>query len=185
MKDPWQRYMRIGIVHPMLFPECLEGEGPLLDTLRQVCLDPFFEAVDVSVMHDARQRAQCAALLRDCRMTVTFACQPVQLRLGLDLNHPEAEQRAQAVQTIRDLIPQARELGASALAVMSGRNVPHSQRRAATDRLLDSLRAICRAAWEEAGLPVLLEVFDYDVDKKALVGPCRLAACAAVPQRLP
>ncbi|MCS6976439.1 MAG: sugar phosphate isomerase/epimerase [Gemmatales bacterium] len=176
MKDPWQKYMQIGIVHPMLFPECLGGEGPLLDTLRTICLDPFFEAVDVGVMHDNHQRAECAALLRDTRMTVTFCCQPVQLLQGLDINHADNAERQRAVEAILRLIPQARELGASRFAVMSGKNVPPEKRRLAIERLIESLERICQAAWEEAGMPVVLEIFDYDVDKKALIGPCSLAA---------
>lgn len=176
MKEPWQRYMQIGVVHPMLFPECLAGEGPLLETLQTICFDPFFEAVDVGVMHDDRQRAECAALLRDTRLTVTFACQPFQLLQGLDINHPEAVERNRAVEAVLKLIPQARELGASRLAVMSGKNVPSQQRRSAVGWLIESLGRICRAAWEEGGLPVVLEIFDHDVDKKALIGPCALAA---------
>jgi hypothetical protein len=27
MKDPWQSYLQLGIVHFMAFPECLTGEG--------------------------------------------------------------------------------------------------------------------------------------------------------------
>lgn len=176
MQEPWQKYMQIGVVHPMLYPECLAGEGPLLSTLREICFDPFFEAVDVGVMFDSRQRAECAALLRDCRLTVTFACQPIQLLQGLDVNHPDPAVRRRAVEVLVGLIPQAVELGAHRLAVMSGKNVAPERRAAAVDWLLDSLRRICKAAREQAGLPVVLEIFDYDVDKKALVGPSRMAA---------
>ena len=59
-----------------------------------ICHDPFFDAVDVGPMNFAVQRRECAALLRDCQMTVSFACQPLQLRLGLDLNSPDAIERA-------------------------------------------------------------------------------------------
>jgi sugar phosphate isomerase/epimerase len=112
-------------------------------------------------------------------MAATFACQPVQLRLGLDINAADAVQRQVAVNQILDLIPQARELGATRLALMSGKNVPAPQQTAAMARLCDSLRTICRRAREEAGLPVVMEIFDYDMDKKALVGPCAVAATVA------
>ena len=179
MKEPWQAYMRVGVVHFMLFPECLGGEGPLFATLREVCYDPFFEAVDVGPMYDGRQRADCAALLRDCRLTVGFACQPVQLAQGLDLNAADAGQREHAVQTILGLVDQARELGATQFGIMSGKNVPADQRRAAVERLVREVRRICREVRERAGLPVVLEIFDHDVDKKALIGTCELAAHVA------
>ena len=41
MKDPWQPYLRLGVVHFMAFPECLAGEGPQLETLAEM-LDVFF-----------------------------------------------------------------------------------------------------------------------------------------------
>ncbi|HXG11326.1 MAG TPA: TIM barrel protein [Gemmataceae bacterium] len=179
MKDPWQPYLQLGIVHFMAFPECLTGEGPLFDTLCTICDDPFFDAVDVGPMYDAGQRRECAALLRDSQMSVTFACQPLQLTKGLDLNAADREQRQQAVEAIVGLLDQAKELGASRFGLMSGKNVPPAERAAAQDRLIGELLRICKAARDRAGLPVVLEIFDHDVDKKALVGPCATAAAVA------
>jgi sugar phosphate isomerase/epimerase len=179
MKDPWQAYLQLGVVHFMAFPGCLTGDGPQLETLSAICHDPFFEAVEVGPVNDAAVRRECAALLRDCLMTVTFACQPLQLRLGLDLNAADRARRQEAVDAVLGCLDQARELGASRLAVMSGKNVPPAQQAAATDCLINELCRICRAARDRAGLPVVLEIFDYDIDKKALVGPCALAARVA------
>lgn len=179
MKEPWQPYLQLGVVHPMAFPECLGGEGPQVETLREICHDPFFEAVDVVPMVNAEVRRQCGALLRDCQMTVTLACQPVLLRQNLDLNAADREQRLHAVTTVLACLEQGSALGASRVAVMSGQNVPASEQAAALDRLLDSLRRICLAARARVGLPVVLEIFDYDMDKKALVGTCATAAAVA------
>src|SRR5262245_50461359 len=179
MKDPWQQHLQLGVVHFMLYPECLGGEGPQLATLREICFDPFFEAVDVGPIYDSRQRADCAALLHDSRLTVTFACQPLQLSQGLDLNAADAETRQRALDSILSLLSQAKELGATRFALMSGKSVAPDQRRAAVDRLTQSLTTICKRAWEEAGLPVVLEIFDHDMDKKALIGTCERAASVA------
>ncbi len=176
MKNPWQSYLQLGVVHFMLYPECLSGEGPIFETLCTICHDEFFDTVDVGPMMNPDVRKECAALLRDCQMEVTFACQPIQLGLGLDINSADNVHRQVAVNQILDLIPQARELGATRLALMSGKNVPAPQQQLALNLLVDSLRTICRRAREEAGLPVVLEIFDYDVDKKALIGPCQRAA---------
>ena len=135
MKDPWQVHLQLGIVHFMAFPECLAGDGPQFETLATLCHDPFFDAVDVGPMNDLAQRKECAALLRDCQMSVAFACQPLQLRLGLDLNSRNADDRRRAVDAILGCLDQARELGASRLALMSGKNVPAAEKPAAMDRL--------------------------------------------------
>ncbi|MCI0739739.1 MAG: sugar phosphate isomerase/epimerase [Gemmataceae bacterium] len=176
MKDPWQTYLQLGVVHNMAFPECLGGEGPQWETLREICHDDFFEAVDIRPINDPAVRKECSALLRDCAMNVTLGCQPVLLGGQLDLNSADAAQRKKAIAAVVEALEQAPELGASRFAVMSGKNVPPDERRAGVDRLIDSLRQICKAAKERAGIPVVLEIFDYDMDKKALVGTCAIAA---------
>jgi sugar phosphate isomerase/epimerase len=177
MKDPWQPYLQLGVVHNMAFPECLGGDGPQFDTLKEICYDPFFEAVDVGPMNDSGQRRDCASLLRDCQMTVTFACQPVILRNNLDLNAADASERKKAVEAVAGLFEQAKELGAGRIALMSGKFAP--ERAAAQERLVDSLRQLCKTAKDRAGLPLVLEIFDYDMDKKALLGTCAAAAQVA------
>jgi sugar phosphate isomerase/epimerase len=179
MKDPWQSYLQLGIVHFMAFPECISGDGPQWETLSAICHDPFFDAVDVGPMNDPAERRRCATLLRDCQMTVTLACQPLQLQQGLDLNSKDKAERQRASEVILGCLEQAKELGATRLALMSGRNVPAPDRPAAVDCLVNELCHICRAARGRAGLPVVLEIFDYDVDKKALVGSCTTAAAVA------
>ena len=179
MKDPWHSYLQLGVVHFMAFPECLTGEGPQFETLRTLCHDDFFDAVDIGSMVDDAQRRECAALLRDCQMAVTFSCQPLQLRDGLDLNAADKGERKRAIDAVLGCLEQARELGASRVVLMSGRNVVAAQQAAALDCLIQSLGTVCRAARERAGLPVVLEIFDHDIDKKALVGPCATAAAVA------
>ena len=100
MKEPWQPYLQLGVVHNMAFPECLGGDGPQFETLQQICYDEFFEAVDVGPMNDADERRQCAALLRDCQITVTFACQPAILRNHLDLNAADFATAREVARTI-------------------------------------------------------------------------------------
>lgn len=176
MREPWQPYLQLGVVHTMAFPECLGGEGPQLETLREVCHDDFFEAVDIRPINDPAVRRECGALLRDSLINVTLSCQPVLLGQKLDLNAADPAERRKAIDAVLGCLDQAQELNASRLALMSGRNVDAKDAAAALERLADSLREICQAARERAGLPVVLEIFDYDMDKKALVGTCATAA---------
>ena len=173
MKDPWQPHLQLGVVHNMAFPECLGGDGPQFDTLKEICYDPFFEAVDVGPMNDDAVRRDCANLLRDCQMTVTFACQPVILRHNLDLNAADGAERKRAVDMVASLFEQARELGVGRIALMSGK---YALGQSAAERLIDSLRQLCKLAKDRVGLPLVMEIFDYDMDKKALIGTCAVAA---------
>jgi sugar phosphate isomerase/epimerase len=174
MKEPWQPHLQLGVVHNMAFPECLGGDGPQFETLQQICHDPFFEAVDVGPINDPAARRDCSNLLRDCQMTVMFACQPLILRHNLDLNSGDAAERRRAVDMVASVFEQAKELGAGRIALMSGKNAPG--RAAAQERLIDSLRQLCKAAKDRVDLPLVLEIFDYDMDKKALIGTCAAAA---------
>src|SRR5438270_11177381 len=65
MQESWHRYLRLGIVHFMAFPSVLRGEGPFVDTLRQIAQDEFFTAVETGWVHSDAERAAGGALLRE------------------------------------------------------------------------------------------------------------------------
>ncbi len=54
MTEPIHQYARIGIVHFMAYKVCLQGEGPILETLEKIALDPYFNVVEVTQMKDAQ-----------------------------------------------------------------------------------------------------------------------------------
>ena len=82
MTEPIHQYARIGIVHFMAYKACLQGEGPILETLEKIALDPYFNVVEVTQMKDAQVRKDAAAealareggaRLRPLRLDVTEA----------------------------------------------------------------------------------------------------------------
>ena len=54
MHESWHRYLRLGIVHFMAFPETLRGEGPIVETLKQIGGDEFFTAIELGWVNDAK-----------------------------------------------------------------------------------------------------------------------------------
>jgi sugar phosphate isomerase/epimerase len=182
MQDPLETYCYIGIVHPMAFPECLGGDGPILETLSQIANDPFFSAVEVSWIKDAKVRAQAADLLATAGVEVILAAQPVMLQQGLSLCSLDSAKRKQAIAGARELIDQAYDLGAALMAVLSGPDPGEADRPKATEALIDSLQHLCAYAQEKAEdrmLSISLENFDRDLDKKQLIGPTKEAAQVA------
>jgi sugar phosphate isomerase/epimerase len=179
MQEPLETYCHVGIVHPMAFPECLGGEGPILETLAQVARDTFFSAVEVSWIKDAKVRAQAADLLATSGLEVIFAAQPALLQQDLSLCELDAGKRQQAVESAKQLIDEAYELAAALMVVMSGPDPGEADRPKATESLIGSLKELCGYAQERAEermLSISLENFDRDVDKRQLVGPTREAA---------
>ncbi len=182
MQDPLEAYCYVGIVHPMAFPQCLGGEGPILETIAQIARDPFFSAIEVTWIKEQKLRAQAAELLATSGIEVIFAAQPAMVQQGLSLCSLDAAKRKQAVDGAKGLIDQAYELGAALMAVLSGPDPGEADRPKATEALVDSLQHLCSYAQEKAEdrmLSISLENFDRDIDKKQLIGPTKEASQVA------
>jgi len=52
MDRPWNIYMQLGIVHFMLYPQVIKGEGPIVETARVIAEDDFFEVIEVGPIKD-------------------------------------------------------------------------------------------------------------------------------------
>ena len=182
MQEPIETYCHIGIVHPMAFPQVAAGEGPILDTLTQIAVDPHFSAVEVTWMKDPKVRAEAAGILATAGMDVIFLAGSPLLQQQLSLCDLSPAGRQKAVDCCKGLIDQAYELGASIMAVLSGPDPGEADRPRATEALVDSLKQLCADAQEKAGermISISLENFDRTVDKRSLIGPTREAAQVA------
>ncbi len=179
MQDPLEAYCHVGIVHPMAFPDCFKGEGPILETLSTIANDTFFSAIEVSWIKDAKTRAEAARLLATSGLEVIFAAQPPLMSQGLSLCELDEAKRKQAVEEAKKMVDQAYELGAALMVVPSGSDPGEANRPKATEALTDSLQQLCAYAQEKAEermLSISLENFDRDLDKRQLIGPTKEAA---------
>jgi sugar phosphate isomerase/epimerase len=182
MQEPLETYCHVGIVHPMIFPECGKGDGPIVETISRIAADDFFSAIEITRINDAAVRAKVADVLTTAGLDVVFAAQPAQLASGLSLCDLDSAKRRKAVEFGKTLIDQAYELGAAIMAVMSGPDPGEAARPKATDALVESLKQLCGYAQEKAGekmLSISLENFDRDIDKRQLIGPTEEAAKVA------
>jgi len=170
---PLTSYADIGIVHFMAFPQCMQGEGPILETLTAIAEDPFFTAIEITRINDPATRRSAATLLRNAGLGIGFGCQPMLLSGRHDLNSLDDTQRRAAIDTCLTGLDQAIELGATKLAVLSGPDPAETDRNPATDALVASLTELGQAC-ASAGLQLCLETFDRDIDKKCLIGPNHL-----------
>lgn len=166
--------MTVGLVHFMAFPETMRGHGPILETIKKVVLDDYFSAIEITTVNDPGVRQKVKSLLESSHMQVAFAAQPRLLTTGLNLNDTNEEGRQKALANVKDGIDQAYELGATGFSFLSGM-YDEARKEEAFDRLVDSTNEICAYAQSKGDLKISLEVFDYDVDKKSLIGPASLA----------
>lgn len=182
MDAPIESYFHVGIVHAMAYPECLDGEGPILETLSRIVEDEFFGAVEVTWIKDDKVRRQAAQLLESSHLDIIFAGQPPLLMQKLDLNSQEEKERQEAIDQCKNSVDQSYQLGARIMPVLSGPDPGEDKRESATALLVDSLNQICQYAQEKGEeylLAISLETFDRTIDKKCLIGPVQEAAAMA------
>lgn len=171
MDVSWKKYMQVGLVHFMAFPEVLKGEGPVLETLESVLTDDFFDVIEITTIRDPEVRKAAREMLVSSKIVVTYGSQPVQLVNKLDLNSLDADRRQAAVDRCLACVDEAVEMGCRGVAFLSGPHPGEGKRRKATDLLVDSFDRICSHAASIGDLKVVVETFDFDIDKKALIGP--------------
>ena len=179
MKDRIQEYARIGLVHFMLWKDCIKGEGDF-SSVSTILDDPYFDGIEVSWINDAAQRSRAAQAVRKSGKALAFGAQPVLLTQKLDINHLDEAERSKAVAAVVGVMPQAVEFGARGFGLLSGKNVAASDKSRAMEQLVKSLVEIGGELKQHSDIPLVLETFDQlDYGKNCLIGPNSDAAAIA------
>jgi sugar phosphate isomerase/epimerase len=174
MNQSIHKFFQVGTIHFMSYPQTMRGEGPILATLQRILCDDFFDAVEISWIRDPETRRQARRMMDVSGVKVCYGAQPRLLTTGLNPNDLDEGRRLEAQQTLLEAVDEAGELGAAGVAFLAGKYDP-ARMREAYAQLLKTTRTLCGYAAKK-GIAVNLEVFDYDVDKKSLIGPAPLAA---------
>ena len=174
MTESLHAYMKVGLIHFMAYPACMKGDGPIEETIRKIALDEFFDAVEVTWIKDAATRQRVKKILETSHLAVGYGAQPRLLTTGYNLNDLIEEGRQTALATMKEGIDEAYAIGAGGMGFLSGR-YPDERKEDSYRALVKSVREMCAYAQSKGNLNILLEVFDYDVDKKSLIGPAPLA----------
>ena len=179
MQDSIYKFMKVGLIHFMAYPQVMKGEGPILETLQKIAEDDFFTAVEVSWIKDAQVRQKAKKMLEVSHLTVAYGAQPRLLVKKLDLNSLDEAERREAINEVKAAVDEAYEIGAKGLAFLSGKDPGGDERKQALKLLVSSIKEICGYAKSKGDLGIALEVFDQDIDKKCLIGPAKDARIVA------
>lgn len=171
MQESMYKFMKVGLIHFMAYPQVMKGEGPILETLQKIAEDDFFTAVEVSWIKDEKVRSKAKKLLEVSHLTVAYGAQPRLLVNNLNLNSFDEEERKKAVEEIKVGVREAYEIGAKSLAFLSGKDPGEGERDQASKLLISSIKEICEYAKSKGDLRIALEIFDREIDKKCLIGP--------------
>ena len=115
--------LRIGIVHPQLYPQTMSGEGPLVETVAALAAETSLSVVELGHVRDELTRARLKVLLASSGLRVAFNAGPEIMRHGWDLNAEDGAARAEALAGLRGQMEEAHFLGARLFTVMSGPDV--------------------------------------------------------------
>ena len=170
MEKSMRRYMRVGTILHVSYKQLGSGEGPILECLKKIVTDPYFEVVEVAHMKDAEVRKAAADLIARGHMTSSYGGQGRMLGAGLNINDLNEEGRQKALASLKEGIDEAYEMGVEDFAFLAGRYEEETKEES-FQALLKSTRELCEYAKSKGDMPVLCEVFDYDIAKKSLIGP--------------
>lgn len=176
MNESIYKYLKVGLIHFMAYPESTrfnEHEN-IVETIKNILVDDYFNAIEITHISDNEKREQVKKLLEQSHMDIAYGCQPRILVGKLNPNDLDEEKRQEAEKILLESIDEAKYLRAKGIAFLAGK-YEEDKKEEGYKQLLKTTRNICRYA-EDLGLTVTLEVFDYDVDKKSLMGPAEYAA---------
>lgn len=174
MIESIHKYAKIGLIHFMAYPSTIKGEGPIEETIRKIAVDDYFNAIEVTWIKDRETRTRVKKMLDSSYLTVAYGAQPRLLTTGQNINDLNEAKRQTAVSNIKEGIDEAYEIGAVCLGFLSGKYT-ENKKEEAYQALLKSTKEICAYAKSKGSLKIAHEVFDFDIDKCALVGPVDLA----------
>ena len=176
MRESIHKYFQVGTIRWMSFPRL-----GVLESIKRIASDDFFDAIEITKCKDDEEREAVKKLLEQSHMKVCYGAQPRLLGPKLNPNDIDEKGRLKAEATLLEAIDEAEYLGAQGIAFLAGKWQPETKDQAYA-QLLKTTRAICDYA-KAKNMNVELEVFDFDMDKAALIGPAPYAAKFAADMR--
>ena len=171
MNQPLRDFIKPGIVHFMIHPECMGGEGPVVETIRGLAEDPFFDVIEITRIAEPGARRAVVEICEQARIELAFGAQPILLGGGLDVNNIDEDKRSAAVAAVKGGIDLAHEMGIQNVALLSGTVCDDFEE--GKRRLIASLKELCAYA-KPHDINIVLETFDtLTFGKNCLIGPTK------------
>lgn len=179
MRESIHKYFQVGTILWMSFPPTsYDYKESLLTVLR----DDYFDTIELTHVSDDELRRETKELLAQSHMKVCFGAQPCLLGPGLNPNDIGEEGRKKAEEVLLHAVDEAEYLGAGGIAFLAGKWEEETKDQS-YEQLKKTTLAVCKHAAAK-NMTVNLEVFDFDMDKKSLIGPAPYAAKFAADMRM-
>ena len=173
MRDPIQKYFRVGLVAGMAYAPKLKVLG-WAEIARRIAMDDYFDVIEVNPLPDDETRQAVRAIADMGHMRLCQNAHGRLLATGLNPNDPDEAGRQRAEATLIEGVDEAASLGIRAMGMLAGHWTMET-REVCFKQLKKTVVNVCKYA-QTKGMLIELEVFDHDIAKKALLGPAPLAA---------
>lgn len=169
MKESIKDYARIGLVHHMLYHECMEKPDDHVKTLEEFVEREDIETFDCCIPYGEERRKRLISTIKNSGKEIVYAAHLFPLRkISLASTSPQEQGLIRLI--FSDQIAIAKAIQATGFITGSGADVPEYKRQEARLAFSDFCRWFCREL-KPAGITALLEPFDRTIDKKFLYGP--------------
>jgi hypothetical protein len=170
----WRRYMDLGVVQYVSFPQVIAGTGPVLETVQRVLTDEFFSAIEITWIKDEQLKRQVADLLGYSGLRIVFAGGPPYAMQRIHLSALDPAERRESMDKARRLVDDAYLVGAELHLITAGPDVAPEDRARAKGYLTESMVALSEYAKSQTAdreVVLSLEPTDRDVHRNGLLGP--------------
>ena len=174
MEGNWRRYMDLGVVQYVSFPQVIAGSGPVVETVQRVLADAFFSAIEITWIKDEQVKRQVGDLLSYSGLRVVFAGGPPYAMQRIHLSALDEAERRESLRKAKRLVDDAYLVGAELHLITAGPDVAPEDRGLARGYLTESMVALseyARSLASERALVLSLEPTDRDVHRNGLLGP--------------
>jgi len=168
MKEDIRKFARIGLVHHLLYPDCIKDPDYHVKTLLEFIQRKDIETFDCCIPYGEERRKKVIDRVRNSGKEVVYALHLFPNRkISLASLCPQEQGLSRIV--IKDQIDIAATIGATGFVFISGADLPEN-RNGAKKCFLDFCKWFC-SELKPHGMNALLEPFDRTIDKKFLFGP--------------
>ena len=168
MREDISEYARIGLVHHMLYPECMKDPDYHVETLLEFIQRKNIETFDCYIPYGEERRKKLIGRIKNCGKEVVY-CLHVFPSRKISLGSLDPQEQGLSRIVIKDQIKLAEAIGATGFVFASGADLPEN-RNEAKKCFADFCKWFC-SELKPHGIDALLEPFDRTIDKKFLFGP--------------
>ncbi len=93
MNESMYKYMKVGLIHFMAFPDIINGEDPILGTVKKRTVDNYVNGIELTWIKNSGVRGAVKKILDNSHMSVGYGTQPRQLITGLNINDTDEKGR--------------------------------------------------------------------------------------------